>query len=88
MSLEVGRLLAPFCDGPPAPLAAAAQCWRAGVGAGTLGLQEDCVSLEHWRLAIAGDFLREHSSPAQAAALSGMEAAERVASWFASETPT
>ena len=55
--------------------------------AGTLGLQEACVSLEPWRMAIAGDFLSEaHAgSPAEAAALSGMDAAERVAAWFAEQ---
>ena len=47
-----------------------------------MGAWEDCVSLEPWRLAVAGDFLRERASPAEAAALSGMEAAERVAAWF------
>ena len=87
MTAEVGRLLAPFAasaDGTgPVPLRASAKRWGAGFAAGTLGLQEECVSLEPWRLAIAGDYLSaERTSPAEAAAVSGMEAAERVASWF------
>ena len=87
MSAEVGRLLAPYAasaDGiGPVPLRASAKRWGAGFAAGTLGLQEECVSLEPWRLAIAGDYLSaERASPAEAAAVSGMEAAERVASWF------
>jgi len=65
------------------PLAADAKQWSAGFANGTLGLEEDCVSIEPCRLAIAGDFLRERPSPAEASALSGMESAERVARWFA-----
>ena len=84
MSDEVRRLLAPFAPLPP--VRAAAKRWGAGFASGTLGLQEECVSLEPWRLAIAGDFVAARGagarSPAEAAALSGMEAAERVATWF------
>ena len=88
MTGEVRRLLAPYFGGEaesvPPPLAAAAKRWGAGFATGTLGLSEECVSLEPWRLAICGDFIaKDRGSPAEAAALSGMSAAERVASWFA-----
>ena len=67
----------------PSPLASAAKRWGAGFAAGTLGLSEESVGLEPWRLAICGDYIaRQRSSPAEAAALSGMDAAERVASWL------
>jgi hypothetical protein len=69
----------------PIPLAAAAKRWGAGFPNGTLGLEEPCVSLEPWRLAICGDFIARQgsaSSPAEASAMGGMEAAERVARWF------
>jgi hypothetical protein len=84
MSSEVAKLLAPYTgDGDGArPLAAVAKRWGAGFAAGTLGLQEPCVTLEPWRLAISGDFVSEGTSPAESAALSGMEAAERIASWL------
>jgi hypothetical protein len=85
--------------------------WGAGFLSRGLGLKEDAVSLEPWRLAIAGDFIRAPAAapaaaqaageggggdgggggeggggpgtPAEAAALSGLEAAERVAGFFA-----
>ena len=82
MSSEVSQLLKPFASQGAQPLKAAAKRWGAGFAAGTLGLAEPCVSLEPWKLAIAGDFVSEGASPAEAAALSGMEAAERVATWF------
>ena len=86
MANEISSVLAHFfAEGggaPPRPLHAAAKRWGAGFAAGTLGLKEDCVSLEPWRLAIAGDFLADRASPVEAAALSGMEAGERIAKWF------
>ena len=85
MMAEVAGLLsryAPAEGEAVRPVHAAAKRWGAGFARGTLALNEPCVSLEPWRLAIAGDFLCERPSPAEAAALSGMEAAERVAAWF------
>ena len=85
LTAEVRTLLSPYFAGvTPAPVAVSAKRWGAAFASSTLGLSEDCVSLEPWRLAICGDFLRDdYSCPAEAAALSGMEAAERVASWYA-----
>ena len=89
MSREISVLLAPFFGGQPSdvppPRVATAKRWSAALPDGTLGLQEACVGLEPWRLAIAGDFLQQHSSPAQAAMLSGLDAGERVADFFAPE---
>ncbi len=87
MAAEASRLLGPFF-GPepearaPAPAWATARLWGAGITDGTLGLKEDCVSLEPWRLAVCGDYISDHSSPLEAAASSGMEAGERVAAFF------
>ena len=56
--------------------------WGAGFPGTTLGIDEPCVSLEPWRLAVCGDFLRPRPSPLEAAAESGLEAGERVAGWL------
>ena len=85
LSNEVQGLLTAAAGAPPPLLAAVAKRWGAGFASGTLGLSEECVSLEPWRLAIAGDFLAERASPAEAAALSGLEAGERIAAMFESE---
>jgi hypothetical protein len=47
-------------------------------------LKEDSVTLAGWRLGICGDFVRAaaYPSPWEAAALSGLEAGERMASLF------
>ena len=85
LSNEVQGLLTAAAGAPPPLLAAVAKRWGAGFASGTLGLSEECVSLEPWRLALAGDFLAERASPAEAAALSGLEAGERIAAMFESE---
>jgi predicted NAD/FAD-dependent oxidoreductase len=86
MSVEAGRLFAPFfggeADAVPPPASASAKRWSAALPSQTLDLLEDCVSFEPWRLAVAGDFIRAHTTPAESAAMSGLEAGERVASWF------
>ena len=87
MTREFSHLVAQHFGGSPEsvprPNAVAAKRWGAGFTAGSLGLAEDTIGLEPWRLAIAGDFLRSHHCPAEAAAQSGLAAGERVASWFA-----
>ena len=85
MTSEMNRLFQPYHSvEASAHLAAAAKRWGAGFAADTLQLQEECIGLEPWRLAICGDYIaKPKGSPAEAAALSGMEAAERVALWFA-----
>lgn len=64
---------------------ASAKRWNAGLNGHSLGLHEDSVGLEPWRLAICGDFVRDHPSPLEAAVLSGMDAGERVISWFSDQ---
>jgi len=64
------------------PSAASAKRWKAGFTTRSLGLQEDSIGLEPWKLVICGDFLRSYASPGEAAVLSGMEGGEKVASWF------
>eukprot|EP00980_Cylindrotheca_fusiformis_P018266 scaffold5939_cov111-Cylindrotheca_fusiformis.AAC.5 len=57
--------------------------WGSGFTTRSLGLKEDSIFLNPWRLAIAGDFIRDaHPTPLEAAALSGLEAGERVAAMF------
>ena len=57
--------------------------WRAAFSAETLeGWSrgaEHAVVLEPYRLAICGDFVRAAACPVEAAALSGLEAGDRVA---------
>lgn len=89
LSAGMRQLLSPLFGGDardvPAPLHATAKRWGAALPSQTLGLSEDCLSFEPWRLAIAGDFIASHASPLESAALSGLEAGERVAQFFAPE---
>lgn len=59
-----------------------AKMWKAGLTDGTLEswsmFDEDSIVLEPLYLALAGDYIRRHGSPFEAAALSGMEAGERL----------
>ena len=78
---ETLRLLGPH--GARMATAGAAKMWRAAFSAETLegwsrGAQH-AVVLEPYRLAICGDFVRAAACPVEAAALSGMEAGDRVA---------
>ena len=71
---------------PCRPRDASAVRWASAMTSKTLGLKEDSIALAPWRVAIGGDFIREgdaHETPFEAAALSGLEAGERVASFFA-----
>jgi predicted NAD/FAD-dependent oxidoreductase len=83
---------------PLTPTTAWAKRWGAGFtggplevtleeivpGARPLVLQQHCVSLERFGLAVCGDYIRHEgaNSPLEAAALSGIEAAERLAESF------
>jgi len=80
MSEEVSLLLAPFLGGEHLrPLSAAATLWSDASTADSLHHPHECVSLPAWRLAIAGEFVKEAASPLEAAALSGLAAGEAVA---------
>lgn len=82
ISDEVAQLLGDGAEKTSVPTDASAVRWGAAFSAGTLGLREDSVYLHPWRLAIAGDFVRDrahHPTPLEAAALSGLEAGERIA---------
>ena len=103
MRRELGRLLAPFninadeAQGaavlPPTIAAASTRRWGAGFTDGDLRSwsrqDEQCISLEPWRVAICGDYISVgdeatgmHACAVEAAALSGLEAGERVGSWL------
>eukprot|EP00928_Gymnodinium_smaydae_P039363 TRINITY_DN26906_c0_g1_i1.p1 TRINITY_DN26906_c0_g1~~TRINITY_DN26906_c0_g1_i1.p1 ORF type:complete len:448 (-),score=115.03 TRINITY_DN26906_c0_g1_i1:73-1416(-) len=89
---HISQLLGSYFDyrdgGVPIPLSVSAECWRDAFVTKTMGLKEDCVGLEPWRLAICGDFVSTQGSPIEAAALSGMSAGERVASWLGDAAAT
>jgi len=68
-----------------APQDVSAVRWGSAFSSKTLGLKEDSITLTPWRVAIGGDYIREdsgHQTPFEAAALSGLEAGERVAALF------
>uniref|UniRef100_A0A6U8MUW8 Uncharacterized protein n=2 Tax=Emiliania huxleyi TaxID=2903 RepID=A0A6U8MUW8_EMIHU len=80
LSEEVSLLLAPFLGGEHLrPLSATATLWSDASAADSLHHPHECVSLPAWRLAIAGEFVKEAASPLEAAALSGLAAGEAVA---------
>jgi predicted NAD/FAD-dependent oxidoreductase len=82
---EMSRLFTPYHPGVDnmLPLDVSAKRWGAAFCSKGLSLKEDSVTLAPWRLSICGDYLSEHSTPLEAAALSGLEAGERTASLFA-----
>ena len=86
LSQEVGRLLSPFCDEPLVVGQGVARRWSAAFPGSTLEgwsrQEEDAISLQPFGLAIAGDFVRRRGCNMEAAALSGLEAGERVAQWL------
>ena len=80
-------------DAPPAipePLSISARRWGGAFTTGDLQgwsrQDEDCICLEPWRIAIAGDFVRPQETPLEAAALSGLQAGERIAAMLAGGT--
>ena len=76
---ELQGLLSTHCQAKITPKFLGSKLWRAAFTQPTLDLKEDCITLEPWRLIIAGDFLREYSNPIEAAAVSGIEAGDRMA---------
>ena len=88
MTSEVAHLLGPFVGtkGMPIPSKVTAKRWSAALSQPGLGLKEDSITLAQWRLAICGDYIRDGSAtPFEAAALSGLEAGERISSLFLGE---
>eukprot|EP00978_Attheya_sp_CCMP212_P000071 scaffold145_cov54-Attheya_sp.AAC.9 len=85
MSSEVKQLWAPHFDSGhvPDPIYAVAKRWNAAFTSQTLNLKEDSIALAPWRLALCGDYIsNSYSTPFEAAALSGLDAGERAASFF------
>lgn len=80
---EMSRLFTPYTGDAILPLEVSAKRWGASFCSKGLNLKEDAVTLESWRLSICGDYLSQHNTPFEAAALSGLEAGERTASLFA-----
>jgi predicted NAD/FAD-dependent oxidoreductase len=77
---ELLRLLAPF--GATAVEGPRCDRWDAGLADGSLEAwsrgEEDAIFLEPFAFAIAGDFVRRRSCPVESAALSGLEAGQRL----------
>jgi predicted NAD/FAD-dependent oxidoreductase len=86
LSREISQLLSPYHEGEAIqPLKVTAKQWGAAFTSRSLGLKEDSVALAPWRLTVCGDYIRdisEYTTPLEAAALSGLEAGERTASFF------
>jgi predicted NAD/FAD-dependent oxidoreductase len=89
LSEELSRLFAPSFGGNvslvPKPQLISTKLWRAGFNSSSLDLLEDSVALAPWRLAIGGEYISKlsaHPTPIEAAAISGLEAGERVAAFF------
>jgi len=81
MSQEISRLM----FGKSQEVIGSSVRWGAAFSSTSLRSKGDSVLLHPWRLAIAGDFVRSldaHPTPSEAAALSGLEAGERIASLF------
>ena len=91
---EVALLLSPYFgdDASKIPLPTSVQVkqWGAAICGKGLELEEDSITLSGWRLGICGDFLRRSSAyptPWEAAALSGLEAGERMSSLLMAPHP-
>ena len=55
--------------------------WESGTRS-TLQLKENSISVEPWQMAVCGDFIGERNPSVEAAAISGLEAADRVLGWM------
>jgi predicted NAD/FAD-dependent oxidoreductase len=92
MTGEMAQLVSPYFDDDPSkvptPTSVHVKRWGAALCGKGLELQEDSITLASWRLGICGDFIRQSSAyptPWEAAALSGLEGGERMASLFIQE---
>lgn len=88
---EVAQLVARYHAGTAAdgvdmsPKDLRVQRWGAAFTGKGLALQEDSIVMSSWRLGICGDYIRSsqaYPTPWEAAALSGLEAGERMAHLF------
>ena len=85
LTSELANLVSPYFGGDeakvPAPTEVQVKRWGAALVGKGLELQEDSITLAGWRLGICGDFIRQsnaYPTPWEAAALSGLEAGERM----------
>ena len=70
------------------PLEATTRRWDNAFCKSTLNLKENSITLAPWHLAIVGDYMNAdlYATPVEAAAMSGLEAGERVAEFFPKES--
>lgn len=90
LTAELERLVSPYFEdgGVPTPKHTFLREWGAGLCEPTLQAQEDSILLEGWRLAICGDYLRAaHAGPWESAAVSGLDAGERMAALWTPVPP-
>jgi len=84
---EIAQLFSSYHGGTvPEPLDISVKRWGAAFCSRGLQLKEDSILLAPWRLAVCGDFIRDlsaYETPLEAAALSGLEAGERTAAFWA-----
>lgn len=90
---EMAQLFQPYFSNSetPNPIKVSAKRWSSAICGKSLGLEEDSIMLRPWRMAIAGDFIRDcgmsssrgsYITPIEHAAMSGLESGERIASIF------
>lgn len=88
MTEEIQKLVAPFTTTPLTNVSL--QPWRAAFTRTSLEANHDSLALQPWRLAVCGDYIRpttHYDTPLEAAAVSGLEAGEQMASFFDTEAP-
>ena len=90
---EVAQLLCPYfghdVSHVPLPTSVYVKQWGAAICGKGLELEEDSITLSGWRLGMCGDYIRKssaYSTPWEAAALSGLEAGERMSSLLLSSS--
>jgi len=77
------RLLEQFIGERPEIIDSSIKIWRAAFTNASLGDEEECVSIEPYKMAIAGDFIcGAKGTPGEAGAVSGLMAGEMLATWF------
>jgi predicted NAD/FAD-dependent oxidoreductase len=82
---EISHLVSKYhaSNSTPDPIQVFVKRWGAAFCSQGLQLKENSIFLAPWRFCIAGDFIRDlsaFSTPLEAAALSGLEAGERMSS--------
>ncbi len=86
MLAEMSRVMYPSKPGFGLECGRPLQCstlhkWENGVR-DSLKLKEKTISIEPWQMAVCGDYIGERNPNVEVAAISGIEAADRVLGWM------